>query len=327
MNFWNTLPHPFTILAPMEEVTDTVFRKLVHDCGGADVYFTEFIHATDYLNPKIRLDRKYSYIDPSETYRPLVAQIWGNNPEHYRLAIPRLLQAGFSGIDINMGCPAHKKVRRGCCAGLIGNYSLAGELIQAAQEAASPYPVSVKTRLGIKKRITEDWAGFLLTKNLPVLTIHARIAEQMSEGEADWSEIAKVVRLRDQLGSATRVVGNGDLFSAELMDARLAESGVDGLMVGRGIFRDPYILRKDRPHRHFYDYPEAEKIALCLHHVREHQRVWGKTKRYDVIKGSMKHYTEAFDGCLDLRQSLMEAQTHDQALALLTAWQQQRGLT
>lgn len=321
MNFWPTLHKPFTILAPMEEVTDTVFRHLVAGLGAPDVFFSEFIHATDYLHPKRHNEKKYAHIDPAETFRPLVAQIWGNSPEDYRRAVPLLLEKGFSGIDINMGCPAVKKVRRGCCAGLINNPTLASELIQAAREAAGPYPVSVKTRLGVKTKKTVEWAGFLLSLDLPVLSIHGRIADQMSEGEAEWTEIAEVVKLRDQMGKSTLIVGNGDLFSTDLLDSRPTETGVDGLMVGRGIFRDPYIFRPDRPHAPFGLAPVTEKLAVLERHLLEHRRVWGGLKGYDMLKAFIKIYTAGFDGCLDLRQALMETHSHDEGLGVLAAWQ------
>jgi tRNA-dihydrouridine synthase len=242
VNFWNTLPVGFTVLAPMEDVTDTVFRRLIGLWGAPDVFMSEFINSTELVHSKRRFAKQHAYLDSKELadlQRPLVAQIWGNEPEDYRQAIPRLLEAGFVGIDINMGCPAVKVVRRGSCAGLIDHPAQAGELIQAAQEACAVAPVSVKTRLGVKEKKTHEWAGFLLSRNLAALTIHGRIAAQMSEGEADWDEIASVVRLRDELGSTTRIIGNGDLRSREDLARRQKQSGVDGLMVGRGIFYDP----------------------------------------------------------------------------------------
>lgn len=324
MNFWSSLPPGFTVLAPMEDVTDTVFRRLIALWGPPHVLMSEFINTTELLHTKRRFAKQRAWIDPLELRLRgpgkapapfLVAQIWGNEPEDYRKCVPRLLEAGFRGIDINMGCPAVKVVRRGSCAGLIDRPALAAELIQAARESAGSAPVSVKTRLGVKTRKTEAWASFLLELGLPALTIHGRIAAQMSDGEADWDEIAKVVKLRDAAGVATRVIGNGDLFQREDLPIRQAQSNVDGLMVGRGIFRDPLLFRTDE--RRFSQVPPAEKVAMMELHIREHQRVWAGQKGYDMLKSFYKIYTRDWEGGETLRDALNQTRSWEAALAVL----------
>ena len=331
--FWAGLRRPFTILAPMEDVTDTVFRHLIAGRGAPDVFMSEFINAEELLHPKRKFARQRALIDAVEYQslglgkvggdRPfLIAQIWGNDPEAYRKAIPLLLDRGFDGIDINMGCPAHKVVRRGECSGLIDRPSVAKELILAAREVAGERPVSVKTRLGVKAPKTEEWTGFLLALDLPVLTVHGRIAAQMSEGEADWAAIRRVRELRDQMGKSTRIVGNGDLFSADELDRRQGESGVDGLMVGRGIFRDPDIFRRERPHRSFEQAGWDERKAVMVQHVKEHLRVWGGVKGYDMLKQFFKVYTRGPAEYLVLRESLFATRSHDEALIVLERYRQ-----
>lgn len=327
--FWPGLARPFTILAPMEEVTDTVFRHLVAGRGAPDVFMSEFINAREYFHKKRKYGRQHAHIDGVErealglsrprgsgtVARPhLVAQIWGNDPEAYRMIIPLLLEEGFDGIDINMGCPAEKVVRRGECSGLIDRPHQAKELILAAREASGDKPVSVKTRLGVKTVKTEEWAGFLLELDLPVLTIHGRISVQMSEGEADWSAIRRVRELRDQMGRSTLVVGNGDLFSADDLDRRHGETGVDGLMVGRGIFRDIDIFRKDRPHRSFDQASWDERKTVMVQHITEHRRVWGGQKGYDMLKQFFKVYTRGPEEYLALREKLFATRTYEAAL-------------
>ena len=348
-SFWACLRRPFTILAPMEDVTDTVFRHLIADRGAPDVFMSEFINAGELLHPKRKFARQRAFIDPvefqslglgeplplageSQSDSPrrsgtgvspyLIAQIWGNDPEAYLKAIPLLLDRGFHGVDINMGCPAHKVVRRGECSGLIDRPSLAKELILAAREAAGEKPVSVKTRLGVKTPKTESWMGFLLELDLPVLTVHGRIAAQMSEGEADWGAIRRVREMRDQMGKSTRIVGNGDLFSADDLDRRHRESGVDGLMVGRGIFRDPDIFRRERPHRNFEQASWEERKAVMVQHVEEHRRVWGGVKGYDMLKQFFKVYTRGPEAYLILRESLFGTRSHDEALDVLDRFRQ-----
>lgn len=327
----------------MEEVTDTVFRRLIFGRGAPHVFMSEFINAREYFHKKRKYGRQHAYIDPAERFalglvppgesrsdsprrsgtasRPyLIAQIWGNDPEAYRRIIPLLLESGFDGIDINMGCPAEKVVRRGECSGLIDRPEQARELILAAREASGPAPVSVKTRLGIKAPKIEEWAGFLLGLDLPALTIHGRISIQMSEGQADWAAIGRVRELRDAMGKTTKVIGNGDLFSAADLDRRYAETGVDGLMVGRGIFRDPDIFRGDRPHRGFDEVLWEERKAVMVQHIEEHCRVWGGQKGYDMLKQFFKVYTRGPEGYLALREKLFATRTYEAALEVIAEW-------
>ncbi len=325
----------------MEDVTDTVFRRVIARRGAPHVFMTEFIHTAELFHVKRKYARQRAYIDGEEVAglglgsplftadgvpaRPaLVAQIWGNDPEAYRKAIPALLERGFDGIDINMGCPAHKVVRRGECSGLIDRPALAKELILAAREAAGNAPVSVKTRLGVKTRKTEEWTGFLLELDLPALTVHGRIAAQMSEGEADWTAIRAVRELRDRMEKPTRIIGNGDLFSADDLDRRMAETDVDGLMVGRGIFRDPDIFRPGRPHASFETSSWAERRGVMVGHIEEHRRVWGTQKGYDALKGFYKVYTRGPEVYLELRERLFQTRSHEEALDVIAAWDMSR---
>ncbi len=304
----------------MEDVTDTVFRALVASRFAPDVFMSEFINAREYFHKKRKFARQRAHIDGAETYRPLVVQIWGNDPEAYRKVIPILLETGFDGIDINMGCPAEKVVRRGECSGLIDRPSLAKELILAAREAAGAKPVSVKTRIGVKAVKVEEWAGMLLELDLPVLTIHGRIAIQMSEGEADWGAVRRVRELRDQMGKGTLIVGNGDLFAGEDLDRRYAETGVDGLMVGRGIFRDLDIFRRDRPHQSFETADWSQRRTVMVRHIEEHRRVWGGVKGFDMLKSFFKVYTRGPEEYLPLREKLFQSRTYEEALALIAAF-------
>ena len=192
---WRQLPRPIRALAPMEDVTDTVFRRIVAECGRPDVFFTEFIH-TDMVLAK---RKKWRGITPRLRFtpeeRPLVVQIWGNEPEQYRRASIRLREMGFDGIDINMGCPVRKIRKKGACSALILNPGLAAELIQAAAEGG--LPVSVKTRTGYSADQSEEWFAHLLRQPISALTIHGRTAEQESEGPVRWDAIGRAARIRD----------------------------------------------------------------------------------------------------------------------------------
>ena len=198
LGVWGGLRRPFSVLAPMEEVTDTVFRRVVGAVGAPDLSFTEFTN-TDGLcsagRPRIIGRLRFT---PRE--RPLIAQIWGNNPEFYLRVAAEVREMGFDGIDINMGCPVRKVVIRGSCGGLIARPERAAELIAAAKEGAGTLPVSVKTRIGIDSPRAEEWLGFLLSQRIAALTVHGRTVAQQSEGHADWTAVGCAVRLRDAAG-------------------------------------------------------------------------------------------------------------------------------
>ena len=158
---WQLLPQPFSVLAPMSDVTDTCFRRLMIQWGAPDVLYTEFVSADALCSEGFDYVRHRLMFEPEES--PLIAQIWGKSPETYYTTVKRLIDLGFDGVDINMGCPVPKVIKKGCCSWLIENRSLAQELILATQEAAEgKIPVSIKTRLGFRGVETEDWAAFLL---------------------------------------------------------------------------------------------------------------------------------------------------------------------
>jgi tRNA-dihydrouridine synthase len=324
MNFWNSIDTPIIALAPMEDVTDTVLRELllgITDPGCLHVVMTEFV-STDGLIHKKGRHRVVHRLRITDEERALlkeknvkiVAQIWGNTPEHYQTVIKEIAEEmEFDGIDINMGCPVAKVVRRGNCSGLIGNPSLAKEIIYAAKEA-SDLPVSVKTRIGLKKVETEEWIGHVLETKPAALTIHGRIQKQMSEGLADWNEIGKAARLRDSLGLDLPILGNGDVMSLEDAHKRCETFGLDGAMIGRGIFENPWIFMKDQPER-----SKEEKLELLMKHTEIFDRTWGTSKNFHILRHYYKIYSRGFHGAADLRAKLMQTESIADVKALLNA--------
>ncbi len=322
LGIWQTLPRPFSVLAPMEDVTDTVFRRIVLETGAPDLFFTEFT-STDGLcsagRPRVIGRLRFS---PPE--RPLIAQIWGTRPECYRKVAVELREMGFDGIDINMGCPVRKIISRGACGALIDNPGLAAEIIAAAREAAGGLPVSVKTRIGVSSRRPEEWLAFLLEQRLSALTVHGRTVSQQSDGEADWAAVALAVRLRNEAGLPTVIVGNGDVKSAAGFHQRVRETGVDGIMVGRGVFENVFLFRAIRgasggPHE-FALLPFSEKIALFRRHLLLHRETWGPGRGFNVLKKFAKTYLRAFEGAGRLVEAVMRTHTHEAALAVLDEW-------
>lgn len=322
LGIWGRLSPPFGVLAPMEDVTDTVFRRVVLSAGAPDLLVTEFT-STDGLCTagRPRVIGRLRFTPPE---RPLVAQIWGNDPERYRRVARELREMEFDGVDINMGCPVKKVVARGSCSALIKNPSLAAELIAAAKEGTGgTIPVSVKTRIGVSHPEPEEWLGFLLSQGLAALTVHGRTAAQQSEGLADWSAVARAVKLRDAAGLPTRIVGNGDVRTREDFLRRARESGVDGVMVGRGIFENLFLFRAVRgdPGEHeFARLAAAEKVAWFQRHIDLHEQTWGAAARFDTLKKFAKTYLRSFEGASKLVDAIMHTRKHAAAREVLSAW-------
>lgn len=301
-SFWKDLNKPFFVLAPMEAVTDVVFRHVVASAAAPDVYFTEFTNATSFCSPKGSFSTR-GRLDFTPDEQPIVAQIWGNNPEHYAIMGKALAKQGFAGIDINMGCPEKRITKNGACSALIENPELAAELIAAAR--TSGLPVSVKTRLGFKTQKTEEWASFLLKQNLVALTIHARTQKEMSKVPARWEEITKVVKLRGKLAPDTLIIGNGDVRNRQHGLELAQQTGVDGVMIGRGIFQNPFGLEKSpRPHSR-----EELLDLLNLHLDLFEKSDLEPPRKFAPLKRFFKIYIRDFPGASELRNQLM--QTND----------------
>lgn len=297
-NFWQDLPKPFFALAPMEGVTDSVFRRVVMRATAPDVFFTEFTNAASFASDKGRhsTDGRL-YFTPTET--PLVAQIWGTNPEHFALMARALSQRGFAGIYINMGCPAKDVVKTGACSALIENPSLAAELIAATKEGS--LPVSVKTRIGFRQQKTEAWLGFLLEQDLAALTVHARTAKEMSLVPARWEEITKATQLRNALAPHTVLIGNGDVADRTDGLRKAQVTGVDGLMIGRGVFHNVFGFEAE-PREHS---PE-ERLSLLHYHLDLFDTLPPEQQVFAPLKRFFKIYVSNFEGAGELRNQLMQ---------------------
>jgi tRNA-dihydrouridine synthase len=312
----------------MEDVTDTVFRRIVREVGAPDLFFTEFT-STDGLctagRPRV-IGRLRHTVDE----HPLIAQIWGTRPDYFRRVAGEVREMGFDGVDINMGCPVKKIISRGACGALINNPSLASEIIAAAREGAAGLPVSVKTRIGVSTAKAEQWLGFLLEQGLSALTVHGRTVSQQSDGEADWGAVALAVRMRDAAGLPTRIVGNGDVKTAEGFHRRVRETGADGVMIGRGIFENIFLFAAVRAvsagqvpvDREFARLPLAEKIAFFRGHLLLHRETWGPGRGFDVLKKFAKTYLRAFEGAGKLVEAIMRTRQHEAALLVLDEWQE-----
>lgn len=299
----------------MDDVTDTVFRRVVAECAPPDVYFTEFVNV-DALQSQGR-EAALKRLQFTQKERPIIAQLWGLNSENFRKTAAELVEMGFDGVDLNFGCPEKNVVRNGACSALMlpENRERAGEIIQACREGLNgSLPLSVKTRLGFNE-IDLGWHEWLLSLKLNALTIHGRTRKQMSKVPADWDMIGQVAALRSSLAPDTKIIGNGDVLTREQGEQLAAKHGLDGVMVGRGVFHDPFVFARQSP---WEGYSQAEKIALYRKHVELFAQTWTQgERRIHTLNKFCKIYINGFDGAKELREQLMNANSADELLQLL----------
>jgi len=301
-NFWKKLPRPFFALAPMADVTDVAFRQLFVKYGKPDVLWTEFV-SCDGLCSRGR-EVLLRDLEFGEDEHPIVAQIFGSNLEHCYETAQLVAKLGFDGIDINMGCPDRSIEKQGCGAAMINTPKLAQEVIRAVQKGAGDIPVSVKTRLGYNKDQTKEWIPAILETNIDALTIHGRTRKEMSLVDARWEDIAKVVEMAK--GSDTVIIGNGDVQSLEDAREKASTYGVDGVMVGRGAFGNPWFFNAKRQKK---DVPLEEQLEVAIEHTKLFEKKLGDIKNFAIMRKHYKAYVNGFDGAKELRVKLMEAHT------------------
>jgi len=337
----------------MADVTDVAFRALIASCSakatqdskrhGPDVYWTEFVSADglyhtreikkipDEANPLMR------ELQIGEGQRPIVAQIFSSKPEMIAYATKLVAELGFDGVDINMGCPDRSVEKQSAGAALMKNPALAVELIKAAKLAAleayetqntaipnssyrtnlvlreSPMPVSVKTRVGYNKESLDEWLPVLLEADTAAITIHLRTRKEMSLVPARWELMKRAVEIRDRINPKILLIGNGDVQDLDDARAKVAESGCDGAMIGRGMFGNPWVFAGRKP----ADTPLAQKLAALLELAYDFEKIT-PPKNFSILKKHIKAFVTGFDGAADLRARLMacnSASELDRALA------------
>ncbi len=283
----------------MEAVTDVVFRRVVRAAAAPDVYFTEFTNATGWVHAGNKAIG--GRLVKADDEHPLVAQLWGADPEAMAKLATHCKELGFHGIDINMGCPEAHAVRTGGGAGMIRTPELASEMIAAAK--SSGLPVSVKTRLGYSSASEmQAWLGHLLAQDIVNLTIHLRTKKEMSKVDAHFELIPDIKKLRDEIAPQTLLTINGDIRDRQHGEELVETYGVDGVMIGRGIFHDPFAFEKESKTHDREELLGLLKLQLDLHDQAE--KDYGPRK-FDPLKRFFKIYVREFDGASELRDTLM----------------------
>lgn len=331
--FWSTLPRPVVGLAPMDGVTDSVFRQLTKEIGQPAVIFTEFAAVEGIARNAVKLLHHFQY-SPNE--RPIVAQVYGIEPASFRITATIVAALGFDGIDINMGCPAKKVSRRGAGAALINNQPLAAEIIAAVRSGLEDWyngcqiselplkekmisaikelaeaaevdvsrterptiPVSVKTRVGYDQLQIKEWANFLANQNLAAVTLHGRTLKQMYTGEADWQAIkegAAIIKAK----SESLALGNGDITTLVEAKQRAKEFGLDGVLIGRASIGNPWAFTNQQP-------TANELKETIIDHAKKHEDVYG-SRGFAAFRRFLAAYIKGVKGASKLRTELMQA--------------------
>jgi tRNA-dihydrouridine synthase len=299
-SFWQKLPVPFTILAPMEGVTDIVFREIIAQIGRPDVFFTEFTSCDGLVS--IGSEKVAQSLRFSNSQKPVVAQIWGANPETFFLSAKLCKELGFSGIDINMGCPDKSMPKKGACSALINNHSLAKEIILATKDGSGGLPISVKTRLASGDLKSQEWFSFLLEQDLAALTIHLRSVKELSKVPAHWEYMPKIMNLRNKIAPKTFIIGNGDISSYHEVEKKYKLFNCEGYMIGRGVFTNPWIFNKTVD---IENLSAIDRLNLYLQHIKLFDSTWGSSKNPANLKKFSKAYINNFPEASVLREKMM----------------------
>ncbi len=345
MNFWQALKNkkdatgvPFFAVAPMADVTDAAFRRLIAHHGKPDVMWTEFVSANGLMSGGRKvLERDLVF---SEMERPIVAQLFSSDPEKMEQAARLCAELGFDGIDINMGCPDKTIEKQGAGAKMITTPETAVSVIAATKRGAGTIPVSVKTRVGYNHIEIKDWVSLLLQQDIAALTVHARTRKELSKVPARWEYLKEVVALRDKIAPQTVVIGNGDVTSLADGKMKAAQSGVDGVMVGRALFGNPWFFderraiiatlpqkrsklvrtfgflsqlfetKRSAPQSATIPITTTERLTVMVEHTKLFEELLGDIKSFSIMKKHYKAYCTGFPGAKELRLELMEHATN-----------------
>jgi len=343
MNFWQQIKNnkqPFFVVAPMADVTDPAFRKLIAKYGRPDVMWTEFVSANGLMSKGREILARDLVFSSEE--RPIVAQLFSADPVMMEGAAKFAAELGFDGIDINMGCPDKTIEKQGAGAAMMRDPDAALAVIAAAKRgiasAGKDIPVSVKTRVGYNAVQIDTWIPLILASGVAALTVHARTRKDLSKVPAQWELLKQVVALRDKIAPDTVILGNGDVTSLADGREKATISGVDGVMVGRALFGNPWFFDATRemtatipqkpsaikiflkklfsfintdsvrtaPVSAVRPITIEERLNVMVEHTQLFEELLGDIKSFSIMKKHYKAYCTGFRGSKELRMRLME---------------------
>lgn len=348
----------------MDGVTDSAFRHIVARFGKPDVLFTEFINVLDicYGRQKAVDGLRYTTLE-----RPIIAQIYGKDPWLFYQAAHVICELGFDGLDINMGCPSKNVSSSGSGAGLIRTPALALDLVAMAKRGIQDWaegqtltqiglqpnalnafarlnterprcnaqgnrrriPVSVKTRLGYERNIIQEWSDCLIQARPEVISIHGRTLSQMYRGLSDWEAITQAARRIRANGILT--FGNGDIRTLSEAYQRIQESGVNGILIGRGALGNPWIFQDIRLVRnairagthlsHTNPLPALhEKFQVMIEHARLFETIYGK-ERFPRMRKHLGWYCSNFPHAAVMRSQVVRTHSSLDVTSLVDQYQ------
>jgi len=285
-------------MAPMSGVTDEAFRQMFLKYGKPSVFWTEFVPVAGFFSKGREHCLRNLKFAPKE--RPIVAQIFGSDPVLFEKAAKEIVELGFDGIDINMGCPDYDVEKKGGGSALIKNHELAVEIIRATKKGAGKIPVSVKTRIGYKKNQINDWITILLKQDIAALTVHLRTRDEMYRVAAHWELAKEIVKLKDLYAPKTIILGNGDIKSLEDARRLAKETGLDGIMVGRAMVGNPWFFTDKLP-------TVSKKLNAIVEHAEIFEKIGGHN--FDSLKKHFHSYAKGFSGAKEVREQLMKVKS------------------
>lgn len=320
-HFWQNLPKPLLLAAPLANVTDAPFRKHLLQYSRPSVLWTEFVSADGLCHPK---GREALLVDLSfeQDEHPIVAQLFTSSPEKMKSAAKLAAELGFDGVDINMGCPDKNIMKQRAGASCMKDPVNARALIRAAKsgvkEAGKDIPVSVKTRLGFNEDSLETWLPELLAEEPAVITLHARTKKDMSQVPARWERVKRAVEIRNELGSKTLIIGNGDVTSVKDAQEKIEKSGADGAMFGRALLGNPWIFDESKN-----QVTVAEKIEAAMNHTKLFLEFWGERKSFELMKKFYRAYINNFPLAKELRAEMMEKKTFEEIKSVVETFKKE----
>lgn len=321
LGFWGGLKRPFFVLAPLANVTDFAFRQFLIRYSKPDVLWTEFVAADGLCHPKGR-EALLRDLQFSENERPIVAQLFTSHPEKMFEAARLVKELGFYGVDINMGCPDKNVMKQGAGAACMKDPELAQRIIQAAMDGVQadgkePIPVSVKTRLGFNRDEMETWLPKVLEMRPAALTLHLRTKKEMSLVPAHWERMARAVEIRNAVSPETLILGNGDIKSVIEARKKCEETGCDGVMLGRGVFGNPWLFDETR-----VSVAVRERLEAILDLTEVFEATWSNTKSFEILKKHFQAYIVGFPGARELRNELMLTHSKNEVQKIMEKFEQ-----